>query len=34
MIAVDTNVLIRVVVDDPGQLQQAARARKQAKTAG
>lgn len=34
MIAVDTNVLIRVVVDDPGQLQQVARVRKQVRTSG
>lgn len=34
MIAVDTNVLIRVVVDDPGQPQQVARARRQVKAAG
>ena len=34
MIAVDTNVLVRVLVDDPGQKAQVAAARSQAKRAG
>ncbi len=34
MIAVDTNVLVRVVVDDPDQPRQVARARNRVKRAG
>jgi predicted nucleic-acid-binding protein len=34
VIAVDTNVLVRVLVDDPGQKAQVAAARSQVKRAG